>query len=131
MNLKNYFKENDGTGVLATADARGNVNTAIYAKPHVFENSRIAFIMRERLSRKNLLENGSAGYLFRENGKSTNGLRLKLKLIDESNDSELISKISRRSNSGKKAESNEQRFLVNFSVEQCLSLIGGTDIEIQ
>ncbi len=130
MNLKNYFKENVGTGVLATADAKGNVNTAIYARPHFFKNSTMALIMRDRLSRKNLLENGSANYLFRENGKSYNGLRLKLTLIDESNDSEMIAKISRRSNPNKKSESNEQRYLVNFSVEQCFSLIGGTDIEI-
>jgi hypothetical protein len=38
--------------VLATSDSGGKVSTAIYARPHVLEDSTVAFIMRNRLSRK-------------------------------------------------------------------------------
>ena len=34
MNLKDYFKNAKGFGVLATADNDGKVNVAIYARPH-------------------------------------------------------------------------------------------------
>ena len=116
---------------MATADNKGQVNTAIYAKPHIFDDSTVGFIMRDRLTRKNLLENGHASYLFHENGTTYNGLRLKMKLVGESNDQELIAKLSRRSESSGDLTANEPRFLVSFSVEKCLSLIGGKEVEIQ
>jgi hypothetical protein len=131
MIIKNYFTENRGTGVLATADRAGNVNTAIYARPHVFDDATLGFIMRDRLSRKNLLESGHASYLFLENGGSYKGLRLKLKFLDESTDPELLSRLSRRSQHAGNSTPDEQRFLVKFMVERGFSLIGGEDVEIQ
>jgi len=131
MILKNYFTEHTGTGVLATADEAGNVNTAIYAKPHVFDDSTIGFIMRDRLSRKNVLENGYASYLFHQSGPSFQGVRLKLRFLGESTDQDLLSSLSRRSKNAGDSTSNEQRFLVKFMVEKGLSLIGGEDVVIQ
>ena len=130
MNLKKYFTEHAGTGVLATADRNGIVNTAIYARPHVFDDSTLGFIMRGRLSRKNLLENGHAGYLFLENGESYKGMRLRLKLISESNDHELLSIVSQSRGDDRDNPTKEQRFLVTFSLEKCFSLIGAEEIEI-
>ena len=40
MNLHDYFENTTGTGVLATADSSGNVNAAIYARPHVMDDPR-------------------------------------------------------------------------------------------
>jgi len=131
MNLEKYFSEHTGTGVMATADNTGQVNTAIYAKPHIFDDSTVAFIMRDRLTRKNLLENGHASYLFYENGPSYKGLRLQVKLVDESNDQELINRLSRRSGGSGDTTADESRFLLRFSVEKCLSLIGGKEVGIQ
>lgn len=131
MNLKKYFTENTGTGVLATADLNGIVNTAIYARPHVFEDSSIGFIMRDRLSRKNLVENGHANYLFIESGESYKGVRLRLTLIGESTDHELLSKVSRSHGGDRNDAVNEQRFLVTFSLEKCFSLVGGEEIDIE
>ncbi len=131
MILKEYFTEHTGTGVLATADEKGNVNTAIYAKPHVFDDSTLGFIMRDRLTRKNLLENGYASYLFHESGPSYKGVRLKLQLLGESNDQELVAKLSRRNKEPGNSISDEQRFLVKFSVEKGVALIGGESVEIQ
>lgn len=131
MNLKKYFTEHTGTGVLATADKNGIVNTAIYARPHVFEDSTIGFIMRDRLSRKNLVENGHANYLFIESGESYKGVRLRLKRIGESTDHELLSKVSRSHGGDRNDAANEQRFLVTFSLEKCFSLVGGEEIDIE
>jgi hypothetical protein len=131
MNLKKYFTEHTGTGVFASADIKGIVNTAIYARPHVFDDATLGFIMRNRLSRKNIHENGHAGYLFIENDDSYKGVRLRLKLIDEFTDHPLLSNISRSHGPDRDNSTKEQRFLVTFSVEKCFSLIGGEEIEIQ
>ncbi len=34
MSLTDYFETVEGTGILATADSEGNVDLAIYARPH-------------------------------------------------------------------------------------------------
>jgi hypothetical protein len=79
MELKQYFVNKQGTGVLATADTEGKVNTAIYSRPHVFEDGTIAFVMRQRLTHDNLQSNPYASYLFRESGPGYTGIRLHLK----------------------------------------------------
>jgi hypothetical protein len=53
MNLRNYFENTKGVGVLATADADRKVNAAVYARPHFLDpedDESLAFIMNERLS---------------------------------------------------------------------------------
>lgn len=68
MNLRDYFDNTKGYGVLATAEASGKVNAAVYARPHFFDESTIAFIMRERLTHANLRTNPHAIYIFIESG---------------------------------------------------------------
>ena len=131
MDLKKYFTEHTGTGVFASADKNGIVNTAIYARPHVLDDATLGFIMRPRLSRKNIHENGNASYLFLESGESYKGARFRLKLIAESSDHELLSNVSRSHGTDRDNATEEQRFLVTFSVQKCFSLIGGEEIEIQ
>jgi hypothetical protein len=129
MDLASYFKEHHGTGVLATADSTGRVNTAIYSRPHVFTDKSLGLIMRDRLSRKNIHENPHAGYLFREEGEGYHGLRLWLKMLDESDDAERIAELSRRKKpySG---EESEGKYLVRFAVEKGFVLIGGEELEL-
>jgi hypothetical protein len=50
MDLKSYFEEVGGRGVLATADSEGKVDVAVYSSPHVMGDDIVAFIMRERLT---------------------------------------------------------------------------------
>ena len=130
MDLQSYFTEHNGTGVLATADDKGVVNTAIYARPHVFDDKTVAFIMRDRLSRHNLLHNNSANYLFLESGAAYKGIRLSLTMIDESTDPELIASLSKRNLAGKGYSVDEARFAVRFTVDKGLALIGGNEIDI-
>ena len=39
--LKEYFDKAKGYGVLATADAAGKVNMAVYARPHVLDEKHL------------------------------------------------------------------------------------------
>jgi hypothetical protein len=43
--------------VLATADGDGKVNSSVYARPHMMEDGSLAFIMRDRLTLKNIQSN--------------------------------------------------------------------------
>ena len=69
MTLIDYFDKTTGMGVLATSDAQGMVNAAVYGRPHFIDEENIAFIMAERLSHKNLQSNPHAVYLFKESGE--------------------------------------------------------------
>lgn len=129
MILKKYFTEHTGTGVMATSDAEGHVNTAIYATPHVFEDDTVGFIMRDKLTRANLQKNANASYLFIEHHHGFKGVRLYLTMIGEVQDKEAIAALSRRA-SADKGENND-RFLVSFRVDKALALIGGDEIELQ
>ncbi len=85
MNLKSYFKDTEGTGVLATADSKGKVDTAIYARPHFMKDGTIAMIMRDRLTHHNLESNSHACYMFIEKGPGYKGKRLFLTKVREVN----------------------------------------------
>lgn len=122
--LKDYFENKMGMGVISTADKEGKVNTAIYSRPHFLEDGSIAFIMRERLTHHNLQSNPYAAYLFVEEGPGYKGKRLHLRKIREEEDSELIRSLSRR---GYKNEKPGSRFLVAFQVDKVLPLIGAGD----
>ena len=57
MDWKQYFEHEEGIGILATSDADGNVNLAVYSKPHVQEDGTLAFGMTDRLTHANLQSN--------------------------------------------------------------------------
>ena len=122
MTLKDYFEGKKGTGVLATADSAGQVDAAVYSRPHFMEDGSLAFIMRDRLTHHNLQSNPHATFLFIENGPGYNGRRLFLKKLREEKNPELINKIKRRKYTD---ENEEPKFLVYFKLEKELPLIGG------
>jgi len=131
MNLETYFSEMKGIGVMATSDKNGVVDTAIYSRPHVQGKDELAFIMRDRLTHKNLQENNHASYLFLEDGQGYSGVRLFLSKIDESSDQELISSLSRRHPSPENDRQRGEKFLVRFKVDRVLTLVGGNDVIIE
>ena len=128
MKLRDYFSEKSGVGVISTSNEEGEVNSAIYAKPHVLDDG-IAFIMRDRLTHANLQKNGKANYLFIEHEPGYKGVRLSLTKIKESNDKELIKSLSRRDSADDSGY--EERFLVSFTVNKILPLVGGDEIKLQ
>ena len=124
MDLKAYFENTQGLGVLATADASGKVNTAVYARAHILEDGSIAMIMRDRLTHHNLSSNPHASYLFKEEGKGYKGRRFHLTKIREEKESELLHQLKRRQYLNEKDEGQDPKYLVIFQLDKELPLIG-------
>jgi hypothetical protein len=127
MDLKAYFEQTKGHGVLATADASGRVNAAIFARPHVMEDNAVAFIMPHRLTHNNLLSNPQAAYLFLEAGPGYKGKRLYLTKIREEQDTDLLYSLRRKTYPAEKEKQEGPRFLVFFQVDQVLPAVGVGD----
>ncbi len=127
MKIADYFEKNKGRGILSTADAAGNVNAAVYAKPHMMEDGQVAFIMRDRLTHSNTLENPSAAYLFMAEGIGFTGLRLYLEKTAEERDTAKIEELHRRKRSYEEDEELGPKFLVYFRIKKILPLIGDAD----
>jgi hypothetical protein len=126
MDLKEYFENTKGFGVLATSDKQGRVDAAVYARPHVMEDGTVASIMSDRLTHENLKTNPHAAYLFLEEGGGYRGKRLFLTKVREEQDAELIKKFSRRCYPSE-LEVDEPLFLVVFRIDKELPLIGAGD----
>lgn len=121
MELKEYFEDTAGSGILATADSDGKVDAAIYARPHIMDDGTIALIMRDRLSHFNLQSNPHACYMYIEKGPGYRGKRFFLTKIREEEDSELLHSMRRRQYIDEKDES---KFLVFFKIDKELPLVG-------
>jgi len=130
MDLKKYFERVHGIGVMATADSGGKVNTAIYGRPHVFDDGTIAFLMRKKLTHHNLQSNPYASFLFHENGSGYSGLRLHLIKIKEETDSPLIPKMTRGNLTPEEDRAKGPKYLVHFKIQKILPLIGSGDVDI-
>ena len=129
MDLHEYFDKAKGTGVLATADKDGKVDLAVYAKPHVMDKDKVAFIMADRLTHHNLQSNDHAAYLYKEEGSGYKGARLFLTKIKEEQDTDLLYSLRSKRYSSEK-EDGKPRFLVFFKVDKVLPLVGaGRDPE--
>jgi hypothetical protein len=126
MNVAEYFENTHGRGVLATADGEGRVDAAIYARPHVFDEATIAFIMRDRLSHANLQSNPHAAYLFMEDGGGYKGSRLFLTKLAEEKNTERLFALRRKEYGGrdKPEDLGFDLFLVTFKIDKVLPLIG-------
>ena len=124
MELREYFASTTGRGVLATADADGRVDAAVYARPHFMDDETIAFIMRDRLTHHNLQSNPHAAYLFIESEGKISGKRLFLTKTREEKDSDLLHSLRRRQYPDDEIET---KFLVFFQIDKVLPLIGGGD----
>ena len=123
--LSEYFEKAQGIGVLATTDASGQVNQAIYSRPHFpdeEDDETCSFIMSNRLSHDNVKHNPSAAYLFIEKGEGYIGRRLSLSVIGEEADPEQIKAIRRRNIPTISEE--EGKYLVQFHIEGVRPLIG-------
>jgi hypothetical protein len=125
VKLSEYFEKTQGIGVLATTDASGQVNQAIYGRPHFLDHDddgTCSFIMSNRLSHDNVRHNPSAAYLFIEEGKDYIGKRLSLTVVGEETDPEKIRAVRHRNIPTISEE--EGKYLVQFHIEGVRSLIG-------
>jgi hypothetical protein len=126
VKLNKYFENAKGLGVLATSDASGRVNAAVYARPHFTDESdekTVAFIMADRLSHANIQTNPHAAFLFVEEGQGYTGKRLHLTKVREETSEELVAAICRRCNYSMYGRET-LRYVVFFKVDEVLPLIG-------
>jgi hypothetical protein len=131
MSLTDYFENVEGIGILATADREGNVDVALYARPHVISEDEVAFIMSDRLSHDNVAANPHAAYLFLEQGERAgaqghggyNGLRLYLTRMGEETDPRKIEEIRRENRKGRDY-GDQQKYLVHFKIDGTRRLVG-------
>jgi len=131
MNITEYFKTVKGFGILATADAEGTVDVAFYSIPHIVEEKIIAFVMRDRLSHRNLQSNPHCAYMFLENGRTHSGLRLYLrKLREEKNSPEIDSLKQQDPKMNISHLDNSDKYLVYFLVDNIRPLEGDKEISI-
>jgi len=128
MDLRNYFTDTKGTGVLATASRDGKVNAAIYSRPYITDDGSAVFIMANKLTRNNLQENGSAVYLFQENRPGYQGCRLYLSKVKEEQNDALVEQICKRCRLYEQSGEEKDLVVVFFTVDQTLPLIGSGDV---
>ena len=124
VDLKTYFAETKGHGVLSTANDRGEVDAAMFASPHVIDVGTVAFIMQDKLTHANLQTNPHAAYLFIESeprgGKKWDGKRLYLRKTSEECDTERLYAMRRHA----RDRGEKVRYLVFFEVTKVLPLSG-------
>lgn len=79
MKLSELFTTG-GTGVIASSNAQGEVNLAIYSIPHIIDEETVAWGMTNGRTFNNIWENPRAAYLYRNPGQGYSGSRLTLEL---------------------------------------------------
>jgi len=123
MSLAEYFENIKGLGVLATSDAEGNVDIAVYSRPYIIDEKTIAFSMLEKLSYSNIQSNPRAAYMFVEQGEGYAGKRLHLTKTGEEKDPKRIKAIKQQHK--KTREPDEKvRHLIYFTVDKIRTLVG-------
>lgn len=123
MDLRDYFESADGVGILATSDASGTVDAAIYAKPCIIDENTIAFSMLDRLSYANIRSNPHALYMLLEDTEGYAGKRLYLTKLREETDSDRIKTLKK--NHSKIFKPDEiNRHLIYFTIDKIRPLVG-------
>jgi hypothetical protein len=92
MKLAELFPEG-GRGVIGTADAKGVVNLAVFATPHIIDEETLAWGLTEGRSYANLKENPHASYLYLAPSRGYSGWRLALTFKREEGEGELLAGI--------------------------------------
>jgi hypothetical protein len=109
---------------LATADSDGNVNLAIYARPHMTDDETVVFVMSDKLSHTNLQTNPKAAYMLIEKAQGYNGKRLYLEIIREESDAELVQSIRRLKRYDQEGEAISGSSAVYFKINKVRPLVG-------
>jgi hypothetical protein len=92
MNLSELFT-NPGLGVMSTSSSDGKVNSAVYARPHVIDETTLVWGMTDKRTYQNLTRNRHAAFLYKTNGPGFSGVRLALELIRTEEEGELLATI--------------------------------------
>lgn len=94
MTLTELFTK-PGLGVMSTSSSDGAVNSAVYARPHVIDETTLVWGMTDKRTYQNLTRNRHAAFLFKLNSPGFSGVRLALELIKIEEDGELLATIKK------------------------------------
>lgn len=123
MKLAELFPEG-GRGVIATADASGQVNTAVYTMPHVIDEETLAWGMTRGRTHDNLLANPNASYLYLAPSRGGNGWRLTLQLQDIQDSGQMLDEIREHASRIAPAQAGEAvRYVAKFKVNEIRPLV--------
>jgi hypothetical protein len=85
-----------GKGIIASSDAEGRVNIAVYARPHVVDERTLAWGMTEGRTWSCVKGNPRAAFLYLYPGPGYAGVRLSLVLKELRNEGEMLEEIRTR-----------------------------------
>lgn len=123
MDWKEYFEKSAGKGYLATANRKGEVDIAVYSRPHVTDDGTLVFGMTDRLTHANLQENPYAVYAFNRQG--FDGVRLYLEKVREETEGSLLDEIRSRADAiVGPGTGRAVRYAVYFRLVKHLPLVG-------
>jgi len=94
MNLSELFAT-PGLGVMSTSSSDGRVNSAVYARPHVIDETTLVWGMTDKRTYQNMTRNRHAAFLFKTNGPGFSGVRLDLELIKTEEEGDLLESIKK------------------------------------
>lgn len=80
---------------MSTSSSDGKVNSAVYARPHVIDESTLVWGMTDKRTYQNLTSNPHAAFLFKTGGPGFSGVRLSLELIRSEEGGELLATIKK------------------------------------
>ncbi len=124
MSLSEYFQSTEGIGILATCDSDGNVDLAIYSRPYVIDENKIAFSMLDRTSFSNIESNPKAAYMYIEQGEGYNGKRLYLTKTGEEANQQRIEEIKSQRPRKHPDTADVARHFVYFEIDKIRPLVG-------
>jgi len=123
MDTNEYFNNTYGKGFLATSNAKGEVNIAMYSRPLVQENGQFVFGMTDRLTHANLQENSKAVYAYTE-AHSVGGRRFYLNKTKEDNTGPLLEQIRHMTDQCLHPGAGKLvKYIVHFKVNKELPMI--------
>lgn len=97
MKLLELFA-NPGLGVMSTSSSDGKVNSAVYARPHVIDETTLVWGMTDKRTYQNLTRNRHAAFLYKLNNPGFSGVRLALELIKTEEEGDLLATIKTNTN---------------------------------
>ncbi len=119
--LKKYFKEKKGVGVLSTSDSNGNIDSVVYPlRPFIMDDGTFLFLMEDDLFHANLLSNPKAIYIFFEDFSHHKGKKLYLTKVREEVEIDMLCSFGKQK---VKTKEGKKRFRVFFKLEKEVPLL--------
>jgi len=113
-----------GRGIIAASDSSGNVNIAVYAKPHIIDEKTVAWGMTEGRTWACVKDNPHAAYLYMNPGTGYSGVRLKLSLKELAERGDMLETVKKHTAEiVSPAAAKAVKHVAYFVVEEIRSLI--------